>query len=238
MKPYILIILLSTIFLTQARAQVLEKTIEKFKLFKNLSYTETKIEKDLFSEDLFYDTIQAIFDFSHTESLYKIYGNKIGLWNHGSKIIRFDLEDKTYKFFSAKEFTFGMNGMPLPQVIQYLEKDLQENLTVQKLKDTVLFGKQCYQYQILKSDSLEKDKSVYSKKKIVIDKETYLPAFYRWESQGFIDGTDILIKVLMEHTYQKYKIDEEKITDLATLTIPSDFSLEVPKERLSLLERG
>lgn len=217
-------------------AQDLESTIEKLKTFKHLSYTATKREKDFFSDKVYDDTLVASFELSENKRLFRVFGMRNADWHDGNKLIRFSLPDSTYRIVDANAFS-GFEQMSIPKIIKSLEKNLGDKVPVHQLKDSVIAQKKYAHYQIVEFDSIKNDQRVYRHKKILIDKETSLPFYYREDQQGFINDTDMHIDHFAEYHYSNYEPNTVRF-DLSYVEIPEGFNLEVPKKRLLLLEPG
>lgn len=217
-------------------AQIL-KTISKFDSLSNLTYKMSIIEKDPFSDKLYNDTLKAYFDISNSKELFKVEGNQILEVYDGRKLIQMDLNNLTYRIHSEIDAS-TLRYKSLPYIISALKKDLNKNVPVITHNDSTINGKLYFNIEIIGLDTIKKNKRVYRFVKVLIDKESYLPIWYRNEQQGFIDGTDMFVNTYSEIHFYDYKINREGLYDLSSYIIPSNFTIEKLKDRKPLLIKG
>jgi peroxiredoxin len=230
------IIAFSVISNSSLFAQIL-KTISKFDSLSNLTYEMSIIEKDPFSDKLYKDTLKAYFDISNSKELFKVEGKQTLEVYDGGKLIQMDLNNLTYRIHSEIDVsTFRYKS--LPYIISTLKKDLNENVPVITHNDSTINGKLYFNIKIIGLDTIKKNKRVYRFVKVLIDKESYLPIWYRNEQQGFIDGTDMFVNTYSEIHFYDYRINKESLNDLSSYIIPSNFTIEKLKDRKPLLIKG
>lgn len=236
MRKTILILSLSVFFATNLLAQVLQKTVEKFKRLDNLAYSCIERQKDLFSDEIIIDTLEAKFDISNSKNLFKISGNNAMIWYDGTKLIRFNTEDSTYKILEYGNSIYEQRS--LPKIIKSLAENLQKKVPIIKLSDSIVEGKGYYRYKITEFDSLKNEKRVFRFKKILIDKDTYLPLFLRVEEQGFLGESNTHLELFTEYHFKNYQTNDKMFPDLSLIRIPKNFEIEKPKKDIPLLVNG
>lgn len=219
-----------------SKAQVTEQMISRFKQLKNLSYKSTTISKDFFSDNLYFDTVQSVITLK-PQLTFKMKAKKFEDIYDGNKLFKLQFSDQTYRM--ASDPSQGINyNESLPYLINRIADHLKKGIKPVQLKDSVLNGIHYFHVKIKDLDSVRNNKPVFSESTLLIDKKTYLPVYYRNNSQGFIDGTNTHLIVFNEYRFSHYRLNATKLPDLSTNVLPTNFSLEKPKERLPLLSKG
>jgi len=224
------------LFTPQSKAQLIDRVLENFEKYHNISYTSSLQNKDLFSDDVFLDTLHAV-ETLKNKPTYKLKGNVEEDIFDGQKVFKLTYKDSTYRIGDQAKQSYYYDKS-LSYLIAKFNTYMKLGRKAIQLRDSVYKGKSYFQLKITDLDSIVKDKKIYSINRLLIDKKTYLPAFYRNDSGGFIDGTDMYLKVFNEYHFSNFKINRNDLTDLSQIVLPIYFSLEKPKVPKVLLERG
>ena len=235
MKKLVYLLLLS-FGSVNANAQVTEHLISNFKKLKSISYIESTKTKDFFSEAIFTDTVIHKISFQPTLA-FQFTGKKQDDIFDGNKLFKLNLSDSTYRLTNEfKSSIYYYNSLPF--LVDLLEKDIKKGAKVTQLRDSVYEGKLYFKIKVTDLDSIKDGKKVSSHTTYLVDKKTYLPHYYRNDSQGFIDGTNIHLIIFREYHFSNYKINTTDLSSLSSLILPTYFSLEKPKVKKPMLEKG
>jgi peroxiredoxin len=238
MKYKLLLATTVTIILNSASfAQILTVTISKFDSLSNLAYKMTLREKDLFSDNIYNDTLKTYIDISNNKELFRIEGTKTSEVYDGSKLIQMDMNNLTYRIKSSIDAS-TLRYKSLPYIINTLKKDVNKNVPIIIHNDSILNGKKYFHIKITELDTIKNNKRVYRFVKMLIDKKSYLPIYYKSDQQGFIDGTDMFVDTYSEMQFYDYQINKKNSNDLLSFVVPSNFTVEKPKEHKPLLAEG
>ena len=219
-----------------ANAQIVEQLISNFKKLKSVSYVASTKTKDFFSEAISTDTI--VHKFSVQPKLaFQLTGKKQEDIFDGNKLFKLNLLDSTYRVSNDIK-TSTLYFQSLSNLMNVLEKDLKKGAKVAQLRDSIYEGKSYFNIKITYLDSIRDGKKVFSQTTYLVDKKTYLPHYYRNDSQGFIDGTNIHLIIFREYHFSNYKINTTDLSSLSSIILPSYFSLERPKVKKPMLEKG
>ena len=219
--------------------QVTEKIVKNFDNLRNLEYTSTLREKDFFSDKISNDTIRALISISPSKEMksFKIKGTDREEIFHGNKLFKLNLSENTYRVSANTE-----NSVYFYRSLPYFIKEIKESVKKQKsiirLPDSIVNGISYYYLHITNLDTIKNGKRIFDLVSLLVDKETYLPYYYKSDMQGFIDGTNTFLTTFSEYYFSDYKINNKTFPDLAMIQIPSNFSLEKPKVSLPLLKDG
>jgi len=229
-------ILLLSFGIVNANAQVTEHLISNFKKLKSISYVTHIKTKDFFSEAVFTDTI--VHKISLQPKLaFQFTGKRQEDIFNGNKLFKLNLSDSTYRL--TNDFKSALHyDQSLPYLIDRLEKDIKKGAKVTQLRDSLYEGKSYFNIKVTDLDSIRDGKKVFSHTTYLIDKKTYLPHYYRNDSQGFIDGTKIHLIIFREYHFSNYKINSTDLSSLSNIILPTYFSLEKPKVKKPMLEKG
>lgn len=220
-----------------SHAQVAKKIVENFNSLKNVTYTSTVREKDLFSDKISNDTLNASFVLSKNKATFKITGTKTQEVYDGKKLIKMDFNTLTYRIENSINNSILQNKS-LPYFISELRKDIENNALIKSQRDSIVDGKKYFHLGITSRDTVIKNQHVYIIKEVLIDKKSHLPIYYRMEQQGFIDGTDILVNVYSDIHFYNYQLNRKKIANLTDFVVPSKYSIKKTKESKPLLAKG
>lgn len=217
--------------------QELQDAIQKFKSYKTLHYIDHVKFTDIFSQEIHMDTINGYFDYSSKDSLVQVKMPRYEVWRDSEKLISIQVPYKTY---AIKEPSYLSPTIwnSLPNLMIKLEKELKKAKEVKLERDSVIDGISYKSYLITVFDSLDQEKRVLKQLKIILDKNSSLPVFIRMKSEGFLDESDLHVTYSEEHDIKKISFDQQNFPDLKRLQVPSDFTLEVKKDRKPLLETG
>ncbi|MGN5953314.1 TlpA family protein disulfide reductase [Sphingobacterium lactis] len=230
----LLIVFLLPVFVL---GQELQDAIQKFKSFKTLHFIDHVKYTDIFSQEINTDTINGYFDYSSKDSLIQVKMPRYEAWRDTEKLISIQVPYKTY---AIKEPSYLSPTIwnSLPNLMVKLENELKKAKEVKLEKDSAINGQAYKSYLITVFDSLDREKRVFKQTKILIDKNSSLPVFIRMRSEGFLDNSDLHVTYWEEHDIKKISFDQQNFPDLKRLQVPSDFTLEVKKDRKPLLEKG
>lgn len=221
-----------------SNAQVAKKIVENFNSLKNVTYTSTVREKDLFSDKIFNDTTTSLFSIEQTKmKSFKIKGTNQEEIFDGNKLFRINLKDSTYRVFLNIGNSYYFTNS-VPYFIMNIEKRVKENKLIIQLPDSIINDVPYYHLHITKSDTIKNGKRIFNLVSLLVDKKTYLPYYYRNDIQGFIDGTNTFVTIFSEYYFSNYKINNKTFPDLTVAQVPSHFTLEKPKKSLPLLKSG
>lgn len=235
-RRLVIIVIGSILVYSPLQAQQFSKMFLKFNSLHNMTYQMIVKEKDLFSDKINKDTLKADFVWSNNKESFKVLGTNNEEIFDGNKLIQMDLSNHTYKMASGSESSIYL-PKTLPSIIGSLKQDVLLNKpTIQR--DTAIDGKQYHKIKITEIDTIEKSRRVYRIIQVLIDKEKFLPAYYKSEQTGFVDGTDMFIDTYSEIHFFNYKFNQNNFEDLSTFIIPSDFVLQKSKESKQLLGVG
>lgn len=195
------------------------------------------IEKDIFSDKLYRDTLKAYFDISNSKESFKVEGNKISEVYEGGKLIQMDFHKLTYNIYKEIDKSI-FYYKSLPYIISSIKKDLNKSVQVIIHKDSTLNGMIYSNIEIISLDTIKRNKRIYRFVKILIDKESNLPVWYRNEQQGFIDGTDMFVTTYSEIKFYDYQLNGENHNNLISYIVPSNFTIEKQEDKKPLLMKG
>jgi Redoxin. len=218
-------------------AQTLRDVIQHIKRVKNLSYSELRIEKDIFSDSLYRDTINAQFKYTNKDTIIKIHNGESEVWRDSQKLIALNHADSSYKIQAPNVFS-GLIYNSLPHILMGLERELPSNKKILPLKDSVFQGVLCDYYRFTAVDSVKNGKRVYDTKYFLVNKKTQLPIYYQWDSQGFLGDNITHVTVFQESVFKDTKINVKQFSDIGNIEIPSNYSPFAPKEVKPLLKSG
>lgn len=236
-KNFLVTALLLLPFIYNSQAQVIKKIVDNFNSLKNVTYISTVREKDLFSDKIYNDTLNSYFVLSKNKEAFKITRIKTQEVYDGKKLTKMDFNTLTYRIENSTNNSILQNNS-LPYIISELRKDIKNNSLIKLKRDSIVDGKKYFHLGITSRDTVIKNERVYIIKELLIDKKNYLPIYYRYEQQGFIDGTDMLVNVYSELHFYNYQLNRKKIVDLSEFVVPSKYSIEKPKESKPLLAKG
>lgn len=219
------------------RAQVAERVIAKYKSLPKLSYTINTKQKDLFSDQVFFDTLNMAFAKGDQKSVFRYRGKGQEDIFDGSKLFKLELASQTYRIASDGKQAIHYQAS-LDNLLDGLGKSLRKKTIVSQTADSLVQGKPYFKIRIKELDSLKNGKQVYNYATWLIDKQTYLPYYYRQDQMGFIDGTQIYVALFYEYHFENYQTKSKAIDGLAQLMLPENFSLEKPKVHVPLLSKG
>jgi thiol-disulfide isomerase/thioredoxin len=230
------IVLLVLLFAGNANAQLIDRVFENFDNHQNISYAASLKIKDFFSDKVLFDTLQAT-ETLHSTTSFWLKGNVHEDIFDGRKAFKLNHRDSSYQI-SDKASQCHYYDKSLSYLIEKMRKYIKKGAEVTQSEDSVFLGKSYFQLRIKDLDSTIKGKKIFSVNRLLIDKKTYLPVFYRNDSEGFIDGTNIFLKIFNEYHFSDIKVDLPNLTDLSQIILPNYFMLEKPKVPMVLLARG
>jgi len=235
MKKLVYLLLLS-FGIVNANAQVTEHLISNFKKLKSISYIESTKTKDFFTEAVFTDTI--VHQIAVQPRLaFQLTGKKQKDIFDGNKLFKLNLSDSTYRLANDIN-TSPLYFQSLGYLIDLLEKNIKKGAKVIQLRDSLYEGKSYFNIKVTDLDSIRNGKKIFNQTTYLVDKKTYLPYYYRNDSQGFIDGTNIHLIIFREYHFSDYKINTTDLSSLSSIILPTYFSLEKPKVKKPMLEKG
>gem|GEM_PF-2256504 len=218
-------------------AQSLDEVISPILKAKNISYTDFILQKDLFSERLFRDTVIARFDYSIKDSLVKIKEGRYETWKDANKLVLIDYYENTYRLKKAQDFS-GSIYNSFVERLNRLFTDWPQSKIILPIKDSIVNDIPYDFYQYVSFDSVKSGKRIYQSMKILVDKINHLPVYLREDSEGFIDGTQTHINFFEEHWINDFKLNDLTFGDISDMRIPEHIKLEAPIKRPPLLEKG
>lgn len=225
------------IFSQALHAQPLKDLVAKFESLNNLTYQMTLKQKDIFSDLIFSDTIQSSFDLSGKKEIFKIKGTKIEEIYDGSKLVKLDWSNRTYRIAKSIENSIFLYES-LPYIINSIKQGINNDLSIELKEDSVIDGKEYSYLKMTELDTIKNGRQVYRTVNLLIDKENYLPVYCRKDHAGFIDGTDIFVYTYSEMNFGNYELDRTNFTDILSIKVPSEFVMEKPEVSKQLLKEG
>lgn len=236
-KRFVVLILGVIIFSPLLQAQVLTKTISRFDSLRNLTYKMTVKEKPPMSEEVSKDSLTANFAFYNSQELFNVVGQTTQEVYDGTKLVKIDLNSHTYSINKGITGSMVQHRM-LPYLVSRLKQDLVKNVPVRMEKDSVINDIKYFHLTITSRDTIMKGKRVFLIKKLLIDKISYLPIYYKSEQQGFVDGTDIFVNTYEEMHFYDYDLDGENFSIISEFKTPPDFVIETLQNRKASLTKG
>ena len=236
-KRFVVLILGVIIFSPLLQAQVLTKTISRFDSLRNLTYKMTVKEKTPMSEEVSKDSLTANFAFYNSQELFNVVGQTTQEVYDGTKLVKIDLNSHTYSINKGINGSMVQHRM-LPYLVSRLKQDLVKNVPVRMEKDSVINDIKYFHLTITSRDTIMKGKRVFLIKKLLIDKISYLPIYYKSEQQGFVDGTDIFVDTYDEMHFYDYDLDGENFSIISEFKTPPDFVIETLQKRKASLTKG
>lgn len=224
------------LFIPQSKAQLIDRMLENFNRHQNISYTAFMQNKDLFSDDVFLDTLYATQTLK-TKPTFKLKGDVEEAIFDGHKIFKLNHKDSTYRIGDQAKQSYYYDKS-LSYLMAQFNAYVKRGKKAIQLRDSIYKGKSYFQLKITDLDSMVKGKKIYSINRLLIDKKTYLPVFYRNDSGGFIDGTDMYLKIFNEYHFSNFQINRNDLIDLSQTILPVYFRIEKPKVPMPLLEKG
>ncbi len=239
MKRLIAVILLSSTGWMQLQAQIAEKAVKQFKLWKNISYRSLSSGANIFTGERSVDSTEALLakqpDGSWT---YKTRNSTQEKWYYDHKRVTADLQDQTYRIENDTVAAGSIYLPTLAYIMDRLAADLAKGHHAITLPDSVIAGRKFHQFRVIQLDSMKKDKKIYSAMTFVLDKKTLLPYAFRQDGLGFIDGTDMYVTQLDEYTFFNYQLNQKNFPDISASMVPEGFTVARPKEAKDLLQKG
>lgn len=224
------------LFTLQSKAQIIDRVLENFEKYHNISYTSSLQNKDLFSDDVFLDTLHAI-ETLKNKATFRLKGNIQEDIYDGQKVFKLNYKDSTYRISDKPNDCFYYDKS-LSYLVGHLKTLVQKGKKEVQLKDSIYNGKSYFQLQFTEADAVINGKRVYIINRLLVDKKTYLIYWNRKEVEAFIDGTTTFIKFFSEYHFSNFKINLNDLPDLSQTILPSYFSLEKPKVPMVLLDKG
>jgi len=225
------------IFSPLLTAQVLTKTISRFDSLRNLTYKMTVKEKLPMTEEVSKDSLTANFAFSNSQELFNVVGQTTQEVYDGNKLVKIDLNSHTYSINKGINGSMVQHRM-LPYIVNRLKLDLVKNVPIKMEKDSVINDIKYFHLTITSRDTVMKGKRVFLIKKLLIDKKSYLPIYYKSEQQGFVDGTDIFVDTYDESHFYDYDLERDNFSNISEFKIPSDFVIKTLQKRKASLIKG
>lgn len=219
----------------KGQSHILERTLANFDTIHNLSYSVNVIAKAVFGEDIDTTHRQVLISSVGQQYAYKITDADSEKWFDGNKLVYFNLMDSTYTISNNTDIP---RYELLSDAVQRLKRGVERGVPIEQKSDSTIAGTAYYHLKIVERDSIVNDTQTFDYVTLLIDKETYLPYFYRMDAQGFIKGTDILINFFNEYYFTDYELNSKDFAILSPMEIPVHFSMEKPKEPLPLLAKG
>lgn len=221
----------------EINAQVAEKIVKNFNSLRNVTYTSTLREKDFFSDDISNDTIRALISVEPSKmNSFTIKGTNLEEIFDGNKLFKLNFSDSTYRV-SLKENSLYFYRS-LPYLVNGIEESIKEAKLITQLPDSIIKGISYYYLHITNLDAVKNGKRIFNLVSLLVDKESYLPYYYKMNMQGFIDGTNTFVSTFSEYYFSDYKVNSNAFPDLAMMQVPSNFTLEKPKVSLPPLKIG
>ena len=186
---------------------------------------------------MFSKTIEVQISVAANKYLFNATGTGLEEIFDGNKLIRYNLSDSTYRVYTDTKNSI-YNSKLVSSIVTTLEDDLKNHFLIKQQKDSLINGKSYYQVRITERDSVVNNKRTFRLVTVLIDKSTHLLYSYKSDQQGFIDGTNIFIKVFSEYHFKDYKVNSKEFAALSPIQIPPYFSLEKPKVSLPQLVKG
>jgi len=229
MKKLLLIAVLSFLSIG-VKAQVLEKTLQEVKKYKNISYDDVLKFQFSFQENAYIDTthvqITQILNETQVGGYFKLTNKTATQTFDGNKTIELNLIDSTYSI--NNDAIISQYSRNLLYWSKQLDKYLKIPSKIKTLSDTVISNIPYYHVNVLVYDSVKNKEHVFDYVSLIIDKKTFLPYSIKDNSKGSDDAGTVL-SMLEEHTFKNYQLNPAGFPDLSIATIPDYFKLPVRK---------
>lgn len=217
--------------------QILEQVVSKFHTIQNLGYTVESHRKDPMSDSLYLSSSRLMISFTkNRQFIFKDTEDIKEEIYDGNKRIVFNIPDSTYNIINNTR-SIDYNYKIIPNIINQLQDNLSRGIAVQQNQDSIMDGTSYYNFKLIERDSVVMTRRTFIFITVLIDKNNFLPYYYKYDSQGFIDGTSIFIKQHDEYFFKDYIINS-KYFESISIEIPKYFSMQKPRVKLPLLTKG
>ncbi|RZL69384.1 MAG: TlpA family protein disulfide reductase [Pedobacter sp.] len=234
-KSLLLLSFFSLFGTLDGRAQIIQKSAQKIKSYKNLSYTDVVSTKFHFQDDFSTDTLvtqlSIISNEPFAEGCYLIKGRSNSYTFDGNKLVNLNHRDSTYVL--EKESIEGQNTRSLLYWANNMD-DLSKlpPTKIRQLHDTLINNAYCTNIQITRSDTIVDNKRQYQATNFIIDKKSNLPIHIIRKMQGNAsDGSNF--QFIETHSYSNYRFNRKDFPDLTLATIPTYF--RVPPKNIPVV---
>ncbi len=229
MKKLLLIALLSFLSIN-VKSQVLEKTLQEVKKYKNISYDDVLKFQFSFQESAYIDTTHVQITQMPNEmqigGYFKLTNKTATQTFDGNKTIELNLSDSTYSI--STDAVTSQYSRNILYWSKQLDKYLKTPSKIKSLTDTIINNVPYYHINVVVYDSVKNKEHIFDYVSLTIDKKTFLPYSIRDNSKGFDDAGTVL-SMLEEHTFKNYQLNPAGFADLSVATIPGYFKLPVRK---------
>jgi len=208
-----------------AKTQIIQKSAQKIKSYKNLSYRDIVCTKFNFQDDFSADTLSSKLLIKSkepfAEGCYLIKGRSNSYAFDGNKLVNLKLTDSTYTV--EKESVEGQNTRSLLFWANDMEKlSKMPARKINQLRDTLINNTYYTNILITVSDTIIDSKRQYLATNFIIDKNSNLPIHIIRKMQGNAgDGSNF--QFLETHSYSDYRFDIKDFPDLTLAIIPANF---------------
>ncbi|MGF1926042.1 MAG: TlpA family protein disulfide reductase [Bacteroidia bacterium] len=221
--------------LPESKAQILQKTAQKIRSSKNISYTDIVRVKFHFQDDFSADTLRSQVYISAKEPkaggyyFLKCSSNTYAF--DGNKLVNLNLTDSTYQL--EKESENGQNTRTLLYWAKNIDKLVKlPSSRIKLLADTVIHQTAYTNIKVTVSDTIIKQKHQYNATNFIIDKKSNLPIRISTTMKGEAnDGSYFQFEEI--HSYSDYQLNKSNFPDLSLATIPAHF--RVPPQRVPVV---
>lgn len=229
MKKLLFIAVLSLLSVN-VRSQVLEKSLQAIKKYKNISYDDVLKFQFSFQDSANIDTTHVQLTQMPNEpqigGYFKLTNKAETQTFDGNKTIELILDDSTYRV--NNDAVTSQYSRNLLYWTRQLDKYLKTPLKIKHLPDTVINNTAYYHVNVTVYDSVKNKERIFDHVSLAIDKKTFLPYSIKDNITGF-DDAGTALDLLEEHTFKNYQLNPEGFPDLSVATIPGYFKLPVRK---------
>lgn len=231
-NKFLSILFCSLLGLVEANAQTLQKSAQKIKSYKNLSYTDIVRMKFSFQDDFSSDTLVSQLLILPKEQAgggyYLLKSSAAAYAFDGNKLARLNLTDSTYTV--QKESVDGQNTRTLLYWAQNMDNLTQLSLKkIKQLKDTAIDNIAYTNIKVTKTDIVENNVHQYNITNFIIDKKSNLPVHIINQMKGYANDGSVF-QFIETHSYSSYQFDNKNFPILSIFSIPAHF--RVPPKRI------
>jgi cytochrome oxidase Cu insertion factor (SCO1/SenC/PrrC family) len=229
MKKLLIIALMSFLSIN-VKSQILEKTLQAVKKYKNISYDDVLKFQFSFQENAYIDTTHVQITQMPNElqvgGYFKLTNKTATQTFDGNKTIELNLGDSTYSI--SNDAVISQYSRNLLFWTKQLDKYLKTPSKIKSLTDTVINNIPYYHINVIVYDSVKNKEHIFDYVNLTIDKKTFLPYSIRDNSKGSDDAGTVL-SMFEEHTFKNYQLNPAGFANLSVAAVPDYFKLPVRK---------
>lgn len=235
-KTFIAILCCLAFANAHAQVEILQEAANKVNECKNFSYAALNTNKDLFSDDLSHETINASFinrvqrtqdvpyyDVSYTLLTTTFSDSYRDIYN-GKHLILLDFSNNTYRVKDGEQTGYSYQGS-VPDVLNTAISDLKSGrFKAVLLADSTVSKILCHHIKVIPSDTVKLD----SRRDFLISKANNTLVYFRNRGSGEASKGGMTlgtVHLFMEDYFSGYKFNT-RVANIAAMDVPAGFKPE------------